>query len=149
MAVAPAFPVERGDLVQLASPRLNELFGPPGACSVVTGWGYTRERSGRSVEQPSPTLMQVDLPLVSMEQCASAYPGEIWAGQLCAGYSAGTKDACKGDSGGPLVVPGGPGRWTQIGVVSWGEGCARANAYGVYTRVSSYIDWIIAKTSVR
>ena len=51
-------------------------------------------------------------------------------------------DSCQGDSGGPLVVPGGPTGWTQIGVVSFALGCAQPGAYGVYTRVSHYIDWI-------
>ncbi len=56
-------------------------------------------------------------------------------------------DPCQGDSGGPLVVPGGPTGWTQIGIVGFGRGCAQPGAYGVYTRVSHCIDWILQQTS--
>lgn len=52
-------------------------------------------------------------------------------------FYVGGKDACQGDSGGPLVVNG-----ELAGTVSWGNGCARRGYYGVYTRVSKYIDFI-------
>jgi len=60
---------------------------------------------------------------------------------LAAGYSKGGKDSCQGDSGGPLIVKEND-EWLQVGVVSWGHGFARANKYGIYARVSKYIDWI-------
>lgn len=136
-----------GSVVQLQSAALERAFGPPGACAVVTGWGLTSERSAMP-EQRGPrseALQQVDVPIVDAATCARAYAalGEsLNDRQVCAGYAQGTRDACQGDSGGPLVVPGGPTGWTQIGVVSWGIGCARPEAYGVYTRVAPYIDWI-------
>lgn len=59
--------------------------------------------------------------------------------QLCAGN--GGTDACQGDSGGPLVLRTGAGP-VQVGVVSWGLGCARPENPGIYMRVSAYKDWI-------
>jgi secreted trypsin-like serine protease len=73
---------------------------------------------------------------------------------ICAGTTSGERDACNGDSGGPLFAEG-PDGLVQLGVVSWGEGpsdgtaaCGHANAYGVYTRVANYLDWIKAKTGL-
>jgi secreted trypsin-like serine protease len=56
---------------------------------------------------------------------------------ICAGYAQGGKDSCSGDSGGPLMVPDGQG-WMQAGIVSWGDGCAEPNKYGVYTRAVNF-----------
>ena len=52
----------------------------------------------------------------------------------------------QGDSGGPLVAKMCDGRWAQVGIVSYGEGCAFKDSPGVYTRVSAYADWIDANT---
>ena len=75
----------------------------------------------------------------------------LTANMICAGTTSGVRDACNGDSGGPLFVEN-AGGVEQIGVVSWGEGpmdaaaaCGHENAYGVYTRVANYKDWIAEK----
>lgn len=47
----------------------------------------------------------------------------------------------KGDSGGPIHQWLGD-HWEQVGIVSFGTGCARENDTGVYTRLSMYYDWI-------
>jgi secreted trypsin-like serine protease len=60
---------------------------------------------------------------------------------ICAGEMAGGKDACQGDSGGPLFISS-QGRFVQLGIVSWGEGCARPKLPSIYTRVASHVDWI-------
>ena len=41
-----------------------------------------------------------------------------------------------------------PLEWYLLGIVSHGEGCARANEPGVYTRVAKYLDWISDNTEL-
>lgn len=111
--------------------------------SMTAGWGATREGS-----YALPNMLQkVNIPLVSTAVCnvKEAYDGDIKDSMLCAGYKAGGKDSCQGDSGGPLAIVNQDGTHTLIGVVSWGEGCARANKYGVYSKVSNGVAWIKEK----
>ncbi|MDQ7074901.1 MAG: trypsin-like serine protease [Gammaproteobacteria bacterium] len=102
----------------------------------VMGWGVLQE-NGRA----SNTLQEVDLPLVSQNSCNQSYGGGITDNMLCAGFAAGGKDSCQGDSGGPLLYQNN-GVWHQVGVVSFGNGCAQAGFPGVYTRVANYESWI-------
>lgn len=113
----------------------------------VSGFGLTRESGSVSAR-----LMMVDVPVIDTATCNSApiYGGAIKPGMMCAGKlradSAGDiVDSCQGDSGGPLVAGVGTANPRLIGVVSWGEGCARPNRPGVYTQVAYYYDWIAAR----
>ena len=137
--------------------------------ATVTGWGRTRwvteqfDKDGHFVKLVDATTHQdvsreeifesgmrkVDIPMVDLPKCQKAYGGSgktIDARTLCAGFDEGKKDACQGDSGGPLVMPDASGQRVQIGVVSWGAGCAQAGFPGVYTRVSAFSEWIGANT---
>ncbi|XP_076302571.1 anionic trypsin-2-like [Lasioglossum baleicum] len=80
-------------------------------------------------------LRHVQLPLIPTEECP--VEGVDKDLHLCAGVLEGGRDACQGDSGGPLLCNG-----TQVGIVSWGKGCARPNSPGVYCRLDLYLDWL-------
>ncbi len=100
-----------------------------GTSLLVTGWGTLTEGGSKPVD-----LRKVTVPLVSTTNCndSNSYNGQITARMICAGFDAGGRDSCQGDSGGPLARGS-----ILTGIVSWGEGCARANKHGVYTRVSN------------
>lgn len=118
-----------------------------GVVATVTGWG---NRQPGSSDYPA-TLHQVSVPIISNDVCNLAYFGEITAGMLCAGLPEGGKDSCQGDSGGPLVIYDEvTSSWKLAGIVSWGIGCALPGLPGVYTRVSSYVEWIqeVAETPI-
>merc|ERR1712002_83493 len=109
-----------------------------GELATVTGWG-TLSSGGN---QPT-VLMEVDVTVTTNEDCNMVY-GSINDLHICA-MDLG-KDACQGDSGGPLIVKEND-RWTLIGVVSFGAGCASPYVPGVYARVTQRFDWIKANTA--
>jgi len=105
-----------------------------GTAVTVAGWGEVVEGGGLSN-----CMMKATFPVVSDQQCREFYgETEIVDSMLCAGDLIGGADACQGDSGGPLMLKNG----YLVGIVSWGFGCATPNYPGVYTEVSSFIDWI-------
>lgn len=113
------------------------------ALGIVLGWGRTDTKIRVN------HLHQVNVPLVTAETCTSAYQSKGYAmteNMICAGYQAGGKDACSGDSGGPLVIredeEDETSEWIQVGIISWGKGCAQADAYGVYTHVARFQSWV-------
>jgi secreted trypsin-like serine protease len=102
-----------------------------GSDAVVAGFGTTTEDG-----EVSPTLRQVTVPVLADAGCA-AYGTEYDAAtMLCAGVLTGGQDSCGGDSGGPLRVTTDAGQPRLAGLVSWGNGCARAGYPGIYTRLA-------------
>jgi len=153
-----------GPTMAVAGLGVDEMALAEGDYLRVAGYGNTEEvdntqgalnARGRAVYAPSLRLQQADVPLVETQACRAQletliedydveadYGGfELGEATLCAGT--GGADSCYGDSGGPLVA------WSpalsqnvQVGVVSWGLGCGRAESPGVYSRTSAYADWI-------
>jgi trypsin len=115
-------------------PRDETLY-QAGTPSTILGWGRTREGG-----DTSRYLLAATVPVVSDADCARSYQHFSAESMVCAGYPEGGVDACQGDSGGPMVVG-----TTLVGIASWGDGCARANKPGVYTRVSRYVGLISAQ----
>ncbi len=99
-----------------------------GTSLLATGWGALSEGGSFPIN-----LRKVTLPLASTANCndANSYNGQITANMICAGRDSGGIDTCQGDSGGPLARGS-----VLTGIVSWGNGCARPNFFGVYTRIS-------------
>ncbi|XP_060921534.1 tryptase-2-like [Labrus mixtus] len=119
-------------------PRPDDVFDQTSECW-ITGWGAVEN----GVPLPPPeTLQQLRIPILPQSVCKAKYP-HLTSEQLCAGDLAGDKDACKGDYGGPLVCRTARG-FVQVGIMSYGspDGCGLPGRPGVYTRVSSFVDYI-------
>ena len=101
----------------------------------VLGWGQISEHS----LQQEKRLRYASVPVVSDKDCAKAYRKVgvqlVEDESICAGKQG--VDTCQGDSGGPMVRRSGT-KWVQVGIVSWGLGCARKGYPGVYTQVSAF-----------
>lgn len=113
-----------------------------GASAVVVGYGSIdpEDVNGNGAISYPAVLQQATVTIDQDRTCTAVFNGEQEPAartdlMLCAGGD-GRHDACVGDSGGPLLISGGPEGWTQIGVVSWGAGCAVHGVPGVYTRLS-------------
>lgn len=127
----------------------EELLIPPAPNQIMAttaGWGETMAQIVTPMNvkpmDMANRLQRVDVPLVSTEVCNDSYRGAITDRMMCAGFETGGKDSCSGDSGGPLVINDATGLRKLVGVVSWGEGCAQPQRYGVYSKVTSVTEWI-------
>uniref|UniRef100_G1MJE8 tryptase n=1 Tax=Ailuropoda melanoleuca TaxID=9646 RepID=G1MJE8_AILME len=135
-------------ILPICLPSVTKKLKIPASCW-VTGWGKVKERS----DYPS-ILQEAEIPTFDRQACEQLYnpigselpelEPVIQEDEICAGDTAQMKDTCQGDSGGPLSCHIN-GVWTQIGLVSWGTGCAQSLP-GVYTSVIYYQKWI--KTTI-
>jgi secreted trypsin-like serine protease len=126
----------------------DNTYDAPDTLLTVAGWGNT-------LAQPIPggsnfpnRMREASVPVINQNSCAQEYAVSgftITAHMLCAGAPGSGVDACQGDSGGPLFTQE-PFGFVQVGIVSYGEGCADGFP-GVYTRLSNPdINEFITKT---
>jgi trypsin len=118
-----------------------------GTRATIVGWGRTGEQADNS-----PQLLGAKVPLWSNARCYAAYAR--WVArhepslQLCAAKRRGGVDTCQGDSGGPLVLRR-AGSAVLVGIVSFGNGCARRGWPGIYAWAASPFvqPWIVRKVA--
>ncbi|MFC8791035.1 S1 family peptidase [Streptomyces cinereoruber] len=128
-------------LIKLATPitslptlKLAETTAYNSGTFTVAGWGAAREGGAQQRY-----LLKANVPFVSDASCRASYGNDLVPSEeICAGYAQGGTDTCQGDSGGPMFRKDNAGTWIQVGIVSWGQGCARPNYPGVYTEVSTF-----------
>uniref|UniRef100_A0A669FC66 Coagulation factor VII, like n=1 Tax=Oreochromis niloticus TaxID=8128 RepID=A0A669FC66_ORENI len=89
--------------------------------STVSGWGRLAQFGSTSRY-----LQRLQLPRVPVQECRLHSGLNITKNMICAGFKRGGPDKT----------------WFLTGVVSWGKGCGQENMYGVYTKVTNFLDWI-------
>jgi len=163
-------PIPNAASIGVADPGMDHSLLGPGAKATVTGWGaiwdfqafknsmdvMTGRRSiserklleNQELEAPR-KLHEVDIEVIDPQECQSVYESlqvpafTVGDTEICATGPSGGKDSCFGDSGGPLIVAANADQgYVQVGIVSWGPQCGNPLYPGVYTRVSSFSDWI-------
>uniref|UniRef100_A0A8C2YQ79 pancreatic elastase II n=2 Tax=Chinchilla lanigera TaxID=34839 RepID=A0A8C2YQ79_CHILA len=135
-----AEPVTLSDKIKLACLPPAGTVLPNNYPCYVTGWGRL-QTNGKT-----PDILQQGLLLVvDYDTCSSRswWGSSVKTRMVCAGGD-GVISSCNGDSGGPLNCQAGDGTWQVHGVVSFGSslGCNYYQKPSVFTRVSSFIDWI-------
>lgn len=124
--------------------RLNDKVENPNDGEPVTAVGFGDTLVGPGFIDP---LLKVTVPTVDFQACQDSYDfssavqvqgfAMTEVANVCAG--AAFLDSCQGDSGGPLFDASGK----SVGITSWGQGCAEPGFPGVYTRVSTYTEWVL------
>ncbi len=152
-------PIPDAKAIVLADPELNKKLLTPGATVTVTGWGAVWDPEDKNVLAMLSQLTagadlgdklnyplklhQVEIQVMDNESCKTMLQGsnnEIDESSICALQPSSRKNACYGDSGGPLMASPKPRTFVQVGIVS--RGCGNMDLPNIYTRVSSFSDWI-------
>ncbi|XP_045501276.1 serine protease snake-like [Colias croceus] len=114
---------------------------------ILSGWGVTEDGKQATV------LQTAIVDMLKYSECSPVLRNSWnrnWHGfakhQLCAGKLSGKVDSCQGDSGGPLQIKIDTGTNSSmnsvVGITSFGIKCGQKDKPGIYTKVSSFLNWI-------
>lgn len=111
----------------------------------ASGWGKITD----SATSVTDFLRYIEAPIMGNSACNRYFLGNVKSNNICIRTKETHKSTCNGDSGGPLAVVDEEGP-VQVGLTSFGIalGC-EVGFPGVFTRVTSFLDWIDEKTGVK
>jgi secreted trypsin-like serine protease len=115
----------------------------------ASGWGTTQvvQAGVQNNNSPSNSLLKVVLPVMTQTDCGTKYGASAITPNMFCTFKPG-QDTCQGDSGGSIDTQNPTnGLWYNLGVTSFGAGCATNDYPGVYARVSNYLTWIETTTT--
>jgi len=115
-----------------------------GESFVATGWGL---KDGTNRSSTPAVLREVTIPYVFSSKCENEFPNNL-PSKICAGED--KKHTCSGDSGGPLTYYHN-GVAMVVGASSYGnsvDGNDCTDGFRVFTRITSFIDWIERITGI-
>ncbi|XP_011310877.1 chymotrypsin-like protease CTRL-1 [Fopius arisanus] len=124
--------------IYMAGPRF-QYVSLAGTTAVIAGWGQTENFRGESR-----LLKWGQLQIISNYWCSQFL--SITESNICTAART-ESDTCQGDSGAPLVINDG-GYNIVVGIVSYGETDCPSSAPGVFTRISSFTNWIARVTNI-
>jgi len=135
MVVSPPFDIT-GRVRPAALPR-EDLEITEGNV-LVSGTGKTE------TGYTSDKVLITTIPMHPSKKCANNpwLKFSFTSNMICGGKEG--RDTCQVDSGGPLVAEV-DGKFTLVGVTSWGIGCGKEGRPGVYTKVANFVQWINSK----
>ncbi|XP_021943330.1 chymotrypsinogen A [Folsomia candida] len=109
-----------------------------GSRATMSGWGMT-VYGGPTGQR----LMKTEVSIVPEHVCRNAWSQQLAPNILCTSEMG--KSVCHVDSGGGIDFRSN-GRWYAVGVTSAGGTGCRTHYPNIFTKVSSYLDWIIGTT---
>jgi len=113
----------------------------------VAGWGITKTKfiHGSKIQVKGIPDVARHAP-VTVTECTDTDNFPYPQGLICAAEAG--RDSCQGDSGGPLIATSTrhsnstQKRYSWVGIVSFGVGCAEPGFPGAYTRSSCFLSWL-------
>ncbi|XP_014100177.2 brachyurin [Bactrocera oleae] len=138
-------PIEFNDYIQpIALPKKSASYDTYVNQPVIaSGWGKITD----SATAVTNILRWIEVPVLSNTVCNRWFVGSVKSTNICI-RTTGGKSTCNGDSGGPLAYNDGEST-VLVGATSFGIalGC-EIGWPSVFTRITSYLDWIEEKTGI-